>query len=222
MENKTSKYFKYAIGEIVLVVIGILIALSINNWNELIKESKLEKRYLKNITKELKKDSIALDNIHKELVYQSETKNPVIEMLEDQQKNDSLMKYFAVQWRPIYPYTPLNSTFEEMKSSSHLNIIKSDEIRESIIKMYNSYESLYSDEQFLLKYFEKLVDLLAKNIPNLYKPNVEDILSLGKNPHIINSIRLNGSYSRRANYKKVLDECTKLLKDIRSYKKSIE
>ena len=34
MDNKTSKYFKYAIGEIVLVVIGILIALQINNWNE--------------------------------------------------------------------------------------------------------------------------------------------------------------------------------------------
>ncbi len=33
-EGKTSKYFKYAIGEIVLVVIGILIALQINNWNE--------------------------------------------------------------------------------------------------------------------------------------------------------------------------------------------
>ena len=33
-KNKTSKYFKYAIGEIILVVIGILIALQINNWNE--------------------------------------------------------------------------------------------------------------------------------------------------------------------------------------------
>ena len=34
MENKTGKYLKYAIGEIVLVVIGILIALGINNWNQ--------------------------------------------------------------------------------------------------------------------------------------------------------------------------------------------
>jgi hypothetical protein len=34
IENKTSKYFKYAIGEIILVVIGILVALQINNWNE--------------------------------------------------------------------------------------------------------------------------------------------------------------------------------------------
>ena len=33
-KNKTGKYFKYAIGEIILVIIGILIALSINNWNE--------------------------------------------------------------------------------------------------------------------------------------------------------------------------------------------
>ena len=34
MENKTTNYLKYAIGEIILVIIGILIALSINNWNE--------------------------------------------------------------------------------------------------------------------------------------------------------------------------------------------
>jgi len=38
MENKSGKYFKYAIGEIILVVIGILIALQINNWNEIRKK----------------------------------------------------------------------------------------------------------------------------------------------------------------------------------------
>lgn len=37
--GKTGKYLKYAIGEIILVVIGILIALSINNWNEQKKEN---------------------------------------------------------------------------------------------------------------------------------------------------------------------------------------
>ena len=40
MENKSGKYFKYAIGEIILVVIGILIALQINNWNEIRKKKK--------------------------------------------------------------------------------------------------------------------------------------------------------------------------------------
>ncbi len=45
-ENKTGKYFKYAIGEIVLVVLGILIALQINNWNEQRKQRKLEESTL--------------------------------------------------------------------------------------------------------------------------------------------------------------------------------
>ncbi|MGB5318748.1 DUF6090 family protein [Eudoraea sp.] len=43
-ENNLSKYLLYAIGEIVLVVIGILIALQINNWNQENKESLVEKQ----------------------------------------------------------------------------------------------------------------------------------------------------------------------------------
>jgi len=45
-KNKTGKYLKYAIGEIVLVVIGILIALQINNWNEERKTNSKERRML--------------------------------------------------------------------------------------------------------------------------------------------------------------------------------
>ncbi|MCA0154418.1 DUF6090 family protein [Winogradskyella vincentii] len=52
-ENKMSKYFKYAIGEILLVVIGILIALQINNWNENRKEVKQEQIYLNNLKDDL-------------------------------------------------------------------------------------------------------------------------------------------------------------------------
>lgn len=56
MENKTSKYFKYAIGEILLVVIGILIALQINNWNEGQKSKTYENKILKEIRASLTKD----------------------------------------------------------------------------------------------------------------------------------------------------------------------
>ncbi|MDX1591318.1 MAG: DUF6090 family protein [Balneolaceae bacterium] len=45
-ENKIRKYILYAIGEILLVVIGILIALQVNNWNEQRKRQNEEKQYL--------------------------------------------------------------------------------------------------------------------------------------------------------------------------------
>src|SRR5210317_1076892 len=56
MENKTSKYIKYAIGEIVLVVIGILIALQINNWNEQKKQDRLEKEYYCRLLEDTQQD----------------------------------------------------------------------------------------------------------------------------------------------------------------------
>lgn len=55
-ENKFRKYLIYAIGEIVLVVIGILIALSINNWNENRKLLKSKTEYYKQLVEELNLD----------------------------------------------------------------------------------------------------------------------------------------------------------------------
>ena len=55
-KNKTGKYLKYAIGEIVLVVFGILIALSINNWNEDRKNKIKESVYLEGIKNDLARD----------------------------------------------------------------------------------------------------------------------------------------------------------------------
>ena len=62
-KNKTGKYFKYAIGEIILVVIGILIALSINNWNENRKDKKYLNQIFSSIEKELKESSIDIKKV---------------------------------------------------------------------------------------------------------------------------------------------------------------
>ncbi|WP_255572923.1 DUF6090 family protein [Hanstruepera marina] len=63
MENKTGKYFKYAIGEIVLVVIGIMIALQINNWNEARKLQEEINTYLTQKLENLKEDRLRLIEI---------------------------------------------------------------------------------------------------------------------------------------------------------------
>jgi len=61
-DNKTSKYFKYAIGEILLVVIGILIALQINNWNENRKKEALKNEYKIALINDYTKDTIQIND----------------------------------------------------------------------------------------------------------------------------------------------------------------
>ena len=61
LEGKTGKYLKYAIGEIVLVVIGILIALQINNWNENRLKNKTVKTYLNSLIQDLNDEQDILD-----------------------------------------------------------------------------------------------------------------------------------------------------------------
>ncbi|WP_242157082.1 DUF6090 family protein [Aestuariivivens sediminis] len=62
-ENKFSKYLLYAIGEIILVVIGILIALSINNWNENLKNNRLKEYYLKSLMEDLSRDTLEINKV---------------------------------------------------------------------------------------------------------------------------------------------------------------
>ena len=69
-QNKVSGYLLYAIGEIVLVVIGILIALQINNWNEQQKQNKLEKEYYCRLLEDVIQDREQVTN----LIAQSESR----------------------------------------------------------------------------------------------------------------------------------------------------
>jgi hypothetical protein len=59
-EGKTGKYLKYAIGEIILVVIGILFALQINNWNIKNVQQKEGRKYLTSIKSNLVQDTLAM------------------------------------------------------------------------------------------------------------------------------------------------------------------
>jgi hypothetical protein len=90
-DNKPLKYMRYAIGEIVLVVIGILIALQINTWNEQRKDKQRTNRLLENVQKELlvniketdlatvwyrRKDSLIFKVINKKVTYDDYKSNP--------------------------------------------------------------------------------------------------------------------------------------------------
>ena len=145
MENKTSKYFKYALGEIVLVVIGILIALSINNWNQNRIERNIEKQLLKELLENLevneKKISASISEEYKSI---ESVKNILVVLENRLAYNDSLDYHFA---RGQYsPDLVLSSTAFHAIQSRGIHIISSDKLRKSIITLFdNNYGFLISE-----------------------------------------------------------------------------
>ena len=134
-ENKVSKYILYAIGEIVLVVIGILIALSINNWNE---NRKLQNEEL-NLLLEVKSNlETTLSNFTYDTIFN--TKN-IIQLRkiehyidEDLPYNTELDSSFGMfgQWASPYP---ISTAYTTLKTKG-LDIISKKTLRNKIVNMY--------------------------------------------------------------------------------------
>ncbi len=143
-ENKFSTYLLYAIGEIILVVIGILIALQINNWNEERKQNQLEVVYLNRLHNELKKDIVTFSNEIKRLEKNNEKIINFSNVLKDKNYSDSLLVTITNEYMifgTIYPmFNPSTSTFEDLSSTGNLSVISNTEIRDSIVKHYEDYQ----------------------------------------------------------------------------------
>jgi len=95
-ENKLSKYLLYAIGEIALVMIGILLALQVNNWNEERKTRKIEKRMLEELVENLEFNTEILKEWITANRKNDRSSEIIIRALEDKLPyHDSLINHFA-------------------------------------------------------------------------------------------------------------------------------
>ena len=93
-EGKTGKYVKYAIGEIILVVIGILIALQINTWNQNKKDQKLEQQYYCRLLEDVEQDYLNYNNSIDLLNEKINTNNTLIQkLLDDKMPLDRISPY---------------------------------------------------------------------------------------------------------------------------------
>lgn len=142
-QNKTGKYFKYAIGEIVLVVIGILIALQINNLNESAKNKRQELVILENILQDLQNDKIGLNSIIERRASKVTSAKIMIGYYNGV-KIDQLTDYYyhwtnVLIWEAHYPR---NIAFKELVNSGNVSIIKNADIKNSLLDITASYEKL--------------------------------------------------------------------------------
>jgi len=143
-ENRFSRYFIYAIGEIVLVVIGILIALQINTWNEGRKVGKQEVLYLERLIVENQSDLETFSNAIEKIVKGNESIVAMSESMKDANTSDSsLIKSVNdfLAFGSIYPvFSSSRSTFEDLSSTGNLQVIRNTKLREDIVKHYAHHE----------------------------------------------------------------------------------
>jgi len=148
MENKTGKYFKYAIGEIILVVIGILIALQINNWNENRKEKNKEQIILNQLFNDFKSnDTIiktGLEDYQLNLKFQNtilKHTGPNVNLPEDKKTLDSLYRLYYPKVTLVY--NSLNFT------SQQIDKLTNEKLKVSLSKFPSIFSSYQETENRL-------------------------------------------------------------------------
>ena len=166
-KNKTGKYLKYAIGEIILVVIGILIALSINNWNENRKTNLLEMKILKEVSDNINEDFDQLElNINETRFFKDSYERVLDHIHGKTTVSDSLKFNYAMTFGIAYStFSPADSGYESLKSLG-VNTVKNDEIRKEISILYGNRYRLITDD--ITYYMDDLSESYNKFQSTLY------------------------------------------------------
>ena len=139
-QNKTGKYFKYAIGEILLVVIGILIALSINNWNENQQHKKAESQYYQNIKRQITEDKQEIiGNINYNNDYLSQYKFGIQIIEENDKSRLDTLGYIALNLMKYSDVYIQGNIYETMVNSGEIKLLKNPDIIEGLRKLEDIY-----------------------------------------------------------------------------------
>ena len=162
-ENRYSKYLKYGVGEIVLVVIGILIAVQINNWNESRKKEEVEKQVLISLFQEIEKDRILLKEI--ELKYKKDLrdityfKNLIWKEKHNMEDAMALNEFGGLAFRDV---NPNRITYDEMISTGKIYYLSNQTLLNEIINYYEIIESyVYQLRQSRVEFRSNFYDLNA-------------------------------------------------------------
>ena len=141
-EGKTGKYLKYAIGEILLVVIGILIALGVNNWNQETKNHKLGEDLLFRIHRDLVQDTISFGQIiTRNNNLREEIKELLVTLYGKVDNIEQVQNMSAIYDKALdQVFSPNDNTYKGMLSSGTLGLIRNLELKEEIVELYSEYD----------------------------------------------------------------------------------
>ena len=128
-ENRFSKYMLYAIGEIILVVIGILIALQINNWNEARRNTKTENEYYCRLLEDFELDRQNIKRLSDESDYKIKKSKALLLDLPKKERSKEYLIDNYIQALRTNAFVPSKVTILDITSSGKLNLIKNDSLK---------------------------------------------------------------------------------------------
>jgi hypothetical protein len=184
-EGKTGKYLKYAIGEIALVVIGILIALQLNNWNGNRIQQKKESKFIEQIHNEFILNRTQLDLVSSYHFRAYNSSKKIVSMMPiDLNKIDlDSLSYFIEETFYTWTFNPQQSSINSLSSTSSFDIISNLELRTQLQNWNDLVLDYMEDEttskNFTLNYYypylrEKIAFTNYKsNVGVLYHPKID-------------------------------------------------
>jgi hypothetical protein len=171
-QNRVTQYLAYAVGEILLVVIGILIALQVNSWNENRKNQIESVIILKNLKSELKEDFSFLNYTLGRLESRKAAADYLYSLITNETKSVSLDSIEIVEALMrtgyIHKFVPSFAVYNEIQSSGKLNLIQSDSIKKYLASYKSKVEENIRIEgpyEITLKDFEKEAVNYLSEIP---------------------------------------------------------
>lgn len=206
------KYLLYAIGEILLVVIGILIALQVNNLNEASKERQNELAYLQRIRIDIAQDIGELEGHFLRDTMKLDAYTYLGRALLEERSYldysvflENMQKASRIHW-----FEGKNTVFEEMKASGKLSLISSDTLREQIQVYYRLFDEVIKQEALhnggILQNSEELLSrvnispLIELGFPKRWQAGALDSASMGRFFENLSTITDEGRRMSRQNY----------------------
>ena len=148
-QNKVGKYLRYAIGEILLVVIGIVIALQVNNWNEKQKLKTSEQEVLKSLLKEFQynqkilEETIAVNKNNLTAAQEiGKYTGPHLQQPDETQLSDLMVDAFKY----MVNYLPSLGTLFDVINSGKLSIISNQELRSNLAAFESETDNVHRQE----------------------------------------------------------------------------
>jgi hypothetical protein len=164
-QGKTTKYFKYAVGEIFLVVIGILIALQINNWNEENANHRKEVTYLKSLKNEMQSNLATLHKEEQRIVNFLKSEQVLIAIMSSKEAIDTtsdrtIFNFYKKIFNDPVVINVETGAINEIISTGGIQYIKNDSIRKLVSSWDTRPARLKIQEAFLELTIQKIEDLI--------------------------------------------------------------